>query len=38
MQYVYLAMAAIVLFLFAYKKLTATKKTDEYLPKKDKKQ
>lgn len=37
MQYVYLAMAAIVLVLFGYKKLTASKKTDEYLPKNEKK-
>lgn len=36
MQYVYLAMAAVVLGLFLYKKSTAAKKTDEYLPKKDK--
>lgn len=37
MQYVYLAMAAIVLVLFGYKKLNAAKKTDEYLPKNEKK-
>jgi len=37
MQYVYLAMAAIVLVLFGYKKLTSAKKTDEYLPKNNKK-
>lgn len=37
MEYVYLAMAAIVLVLFGYKKLTASKKTDEYLPKNEKK-
>ncbi len=36
MQYVYLALAAMVFVLFAYKKMTASKKTDEYLPKKDK--
>ena len=36
MQYVYLAMAAIVLALFGYKKFTASKKTNEYLPKNEK--
>lgn len=36
MQYVYLALAAMVFVLFAYKKMTTSKKTDEYLPKKDK--
>ena len=37
MQYVYLALAAIVLILFAYKKLSASKRTNEYLPEKDRK-
>ena len=37
MQYVYLAMTAIVLALFGYKKFTASKKTNEYLPKNEKK-
>ncbi len=37
MQYVYLAMAAVVLVLFGYKKLSASKKTDEYLPENERK-
>lgn len=37
MEYVYLAMAALVLGLFGYKKFTASKKTNEYLPKKENK-
>ncbi len=37
MQYVYLAMAAVVLVLFAYKKINGAKKTNEYLPKEDRK-
>ncbi len=37
MQYVYLALAALVLGLFGYKKFTASKKTNEYLPKDKKK-
>lgn len=35
MEYVYLGMAALVLGLFVYKKLTTSKKTNDYLPKKD---
>lgn len=30
MQYVYLGLAAIVAFLFVYRKMTHSKKTDEY--------
>ena len=37
MQYVYLAMAAAVLVLFAYKKIDGSKKTNEYLPKEERK-
>jgi|GEM_PF-1519522 len=37
MQYVYLAMAATVLILFGYKKLNGAKKTNEYLPKEERK-
>jgi len=33
MQYVYLALAAIVLVLFAYKKINASKETEKYIPK-----
>jgi len=37
MQYVYLAMGALVFVMFAYKKLSASKKTNEYLSEKDSK-
>ena len=37
MEYVYLALAAIVLVLFVYKKMSASKKTNEYLPKNERK-
>ena len=37
MQYVYLALAAAVLVLFAYKKFSASKRTNEYLPEKERK-
>jgi len=35
MQYVYVGMAALILVIFAYKKLSATKRTNEYLPEKE---
>lgn len=37
MRYVYLGLAAMVAILFCYRKIANSKKTDQYLPKQEKK-